>query len=361
MQDVKTYSAKAIDTLIDVSNFASDSEEVAAEMNSLLADDEGRQCLLDAEDFVTAGGEDILQDVENVLSNLNNFLPEDHEELTKLSDELYEEAKQLGDPSEATERAKLYVLIFTIVYVATPAILFLGVVLAWCDVDLPCVRCTLSWVILPLFCLQVVIAAILTCLQVVNTANADFCSGGQNQTPDGTIREILVNLGVEEDSDGLKILDFYINQCTTEFPFQVIENYYTQLAGSAPSFQGLDGALSRAIGDFAGRKLAQLTPLVCLDFIDRFQAVTEDIISNLVSLADIVVDIFDLIKCETIVPVYTKLVYNGTCDETITGLTWLVGCFLGMAISGMLMVSLDYFRKRIISQCTNMLTRCKKC
>lgn len=338
--DVTNYSAKAVDTLIDISTFASDSEVVAAEFNFLLEDDEGRQCLLGTDEFVSAGGQGILQDVEIVLSNLNNFLPDDHEELTKLSDNLYDRAEKLGDPTNVTEEAKLYVLIATIFYIATAAILFLGVVLASLNIDLPFVRCCLSWVILPLFCLQVVIASILTCLQVVNTANADFCSGGQNQTPEGTIYEILLNLGVEENSDGLKILDFYINQCSADFPFQVIENYYTQLAGSAPSFQDLDGALNRSIGDFASRKLAQVASAFCLDFVNQFQQVTEDVLTNLVSLAEIVADIFDLIRCDTIVPVYTRLVYNGSCDQTITGLTWLVGCFLGMAISGMLMITL---------------------
>jgi hypothetical protein len=46
-----------------------------------------------------------------------------------------------------------------------------------------------------------------------------------------------------------------------------------------------------------------------------------------------------LLSCERIVPLYTDAVYDGTCNHSVTGLTWIFACLLIIATTGMMMIT----------------------
>jgi hypothetical protein len=48
----------------------------------------------------------------------------------------------------------------------------------------------------------------------------------------------------------------------------------------------------------------------------------------------------NLLSCERIVPIYTDIVYEGTCDHSVTGLSWMFACLLIVATMGMIMITL---------------------
>jgi hypothetical protein len=46
----------------------------------------------------------------------------------------------------------------------------------------------------------------------------------------------------------------------------------------------------------------------------------------------------DLMSCKNIVPLYTSTVYEGACENSITGATWIFGSFFVISFFGMLMI-----------------------
>lgn len=47
-----------------------------------------------------------------------------------------------------------------------------------------------------------------------------------------------------------------------------------------------------------------------------------------------------ILSCERIVPIYTDVVYEGTCDTSVTGLAWIFSSLLIIATTGMIMITL---------------------
>ena len=46
----------------------------------------------------------------------------------------------------------------------------------------------------------------------------------------------------------------------------------------------------------------------------------------------------NLLSCETIVPIYTDVVYDGTCKYSVSGFAWIFSCLLIMSVMGMIMI-----------------------
>jgi hypothetical protein len=60
-------------------------------------------------------------------------------------------------------------------------------------------------------------------------ANADFCSGGMEDTPEATINAILAQYNQTDENFFYKAVTFYTNQCTTSDPWDFLQTYYSQL------------------------------------------------------------------------------------------------------------------------------------
>jgi hypothetical protein len=60
-------------------------------------------------------------------------------------------------------------------------------------------------------------------------ANADFCSGGVEDTPEATIDAILAMHNQTDERFFYKAVTFYTNQCSTSYPWDFLQTYYTQL------------------------------------------------------------------------------------------------------------------------------------
>lgn len=46
----------------------------------------------------------------------------------------------------------------------------------------------------------------------------------------------------------------------------------------------------------------------------------------------------ELVSCDRIVPLYTSTIYEGTCETSITGITWIFASFFTISFFGMLMI-----------------------
>jgi hypothetical protein len=51
-------------------------------------------------------------------------------------------------------------------------------------------------------------------------------------------------------------------------------------------------------------------------------------------------DGLQLLSCERIIPIYVQAVYTGTCNQSVTGLTWMFSSLLVISTFGMIMIML---------------------
>jgi len=226
----------------------------------------------------------------------------------------------------------------------------------------------LSYVVLPLFAVWIVMSYLFCSgLAVSASANADFCAGGADQTPDSTILEIITNAGLQEGGDEYAIARYYLRQCTAEAqvdPFLFLRRHESEIVRCLCFFfacwlnheffhpansilrlhfmyaqitaQGIVVELSESLQKIdvetfsyqCGRDFQPLSSAV---------GAMEGILNDLDQLS---VSTFDLLSCERIVPVYAEIVYDGTCNHSVAGFTWMFASLLIIATMGMIMIML---------------------
>ena len=159
----------------------------------------------------------------------------------------------------------------------------------------------------------------------------DFCTGGTDQTPDETVKAILKMQGFDENDIVSKAILFYISQCQTTDPWLFVNQYIDQITSANANVAMLNSTISSISVD-------QLSVVCGTDF-SAIQLLLITMITNLSLLKQNADATLELLSCERIVPIYTSTVYKGTCNYSITGLTWSFTSFLILAFAGMLMLT----------------------
>merc|ERR1712150_126872 len=118
-----------------------------------------------------------------------------------------------------------YSLAILVPWVLVPSFMLVGVIMAYCRVRIAYYECLLQWVFLPvLIFLTVASATFSAALSIIAIANADFCSGGADATPRGTIQAFLDAKNIDGILRG--VLEGYLSGCVNgEDSFQFIEPY----------------------------------------------------------------------------------------------------------------------------------------
>ena len=104
----------------------------------------------------------------------------------------------------------------------------------------------MSWILLPMFIVWIV-ATFTLCglLALAASANADFCAGGADMSPDSTILAALQNAGLKQDSIEFEIARYYLHQCTAESqvdPFLFLRRHQAEIVSCPLRFQFLQMA-----------------------------------------------------------------------------------------------------------------------
>jgi len=224
-------------------------------------------------------------------------------------------------------------LVVVIPFVLLPSFLLVGVLMAWFNASIGFYTCLLSWLILPLFIIATIVA-IISCASTayLAVANADFCSGGINQTPDGTVMEILRRQNFTQQDIVFQAVEYYVNECKPEDPWQFIRDYQTRVVDADKTVSQLNGAF-----DSVG--VSRLN-LICGKDFGPLVSLIQTMDGNLNVLETSANSAIQLLSCERILPIYTTAVYGATCDYSITGVTWTFASLLVLATMGMIMVTL---------------------
>lgn len=216
------------------------------------------------------------------------------------------------------------------------SLMMLGTLAAHWDRQHICFEFTLGHVVLPLFVVWIV-ASYLLCagLALSASANADFCSGGAEESPDGTILLAVQNAGLDDTSVEFEIARYYLHQCTSDAkidPFLFLRRHQAEIERAqeivlelSTSIEKIDvDTLSYNCGrDFEPLSSSLHTMMAILDRLD------EAAVSGL-----------KLLGCDRIIPIYAEAVYEGTCNYSVSGFAWMFGTLLAISTCGMIMIML---------------------
>lgn len=255
------------------------------------------------------------QNAVNLLEVLSDFVQND---LADAQSGLKNIEQATNDVDKTVEQIELHdwqALVILIPWIIVPSFLLIGVVMAFCKVSVPLYDCIQSWFFLPLLVIMTIFSMVLSCLVSAGaTANADFCSGGSQKSPDQTVFEILNATGVAEGELAFQVVRFYVTQCLAEDPFAFVADYRDQIEGADLSVQELDLTI-QSVG------VTRLQEL-CGDRVLDVASLTSVMLENLALLRESAKDTVELLRCDNIVPIYTRTVYGGTCTYSVQGVTW---------------------------------------
>ena len=230
-------------------------------------------------------------------------------------------------------------IIILIPYIVVPAFLMVGVLLVWMNVTTPgWVQKVLDWLFLPLFILEMVLAChACTFMLLAAGANADFCSGGENQTPDGTILEVTEALApryevchTEATQFLLEVLRYYIDECRSGDPFEFIRKFE---AATVAAEQAITNFLAEIeVSERAGRLASGLCG------VEEVKRSAELLTKAYQDLREGITGVFDLLSCDKITPLYQLPVYDGVCTYSMSGFTWAFSSFLIASCAGFTMI-----------------------
>lgn len=262
-----------------------------------------------------------------------DFLPAKIDEMLSSTERIGSMATSIEENAQQIQFGDWQYLVIIIPYIITPALLMVGVSAAWCESDWPRFRTFLSWIVLPIFILQILFAFSLSSAMTMGaTANADFCSGGQSQTPDATVKQILVNMGYSSQEWSSSMLNYYVDQCTAQDPFALLREFQhgtnSTVAIISEWVYDVNEANNSTLSEQCQRSLQAISDL-SLKLRGRVQS--QDTNAK---------ELIYLFRCQNIVPLYTYPTYDGVCDYSISGLTWAFSAFYVVSCMGLIMVTL---------------------
>lgn len=300
---------------------------------SLLGSLGGTQCLA-LRPGKEAETQEVISSLELSLIALSGFKPTENqtEEFKNATTYIDEQVGEAGKESENLTIGDWQSLLVIIPYMIVPGSLLLGVCIAWFDVDLPWLRLVLSYILLPIFIIQVIFAySFSAALLLAASANADFCSGGETRTPDGTILSILIRKGFQDDDLVFRIAEYYIDQCVDSelYPFEFLERYRFQISASVEKLSEFTKVMADA--NIAGD---------CPDEVGVLDGLSRSMLGYLADLSTNIRTMLDSLDCTKVIALYTNPVYNGTCTYSITGFTWAFSTFAAVGAMGLIMIML---------------------
>ena len=290
------------------------------------------------------------QSDESVLSNTNDALdsvglqnPLATPDVECLLNFTSDSSKRTKQRSENLIPEKWELSLFFVPCMITAALLMVGVAHVWHGFKND-YQWVLDYILLPIFSIQVCVAYTYSSLILfVAGANADFCSGGDQHTPDATITDIVTIITEQTDlcrpDEALfvqKVLQNYIGHCRQgggsdgiNPSFDFVNEFQLKVEVAKQSIVSLSKVVAPQVG------------VADNDFCDtEFQSLSASLLSHYEQLNDLATEALDLVSCERIVPLYQEPIHAGMCNLSISGITWAFTSLLVIAVAGLIMIML---------------------
>eukprot|EP00980_Cylindrotheca_fusiformis_P030004 scaffold24174_cov117-Cylindrotheca_fusiformis.AAC.5 len=211
--------------------------------------------------------------------------------------------------------------------------LVVALVLGWFEVFSEPYYFLVTWFILPTFTLLVIASFVgAGAMAMLAQANSDLCLGGAEQSPESSIRAILEQQDISEFSMYYETVVFYSSQCQERNPWKLLEDFYADVYTAKEKLDTFSDTLSQ-IPEEQLRLGCGFSFDPLLELLDRFS-------THATELLDIGKQAEDLVKCDTIVPLYIRLVHTATCDSSVYGAKWCFVSLLMISFFGMILITL---------------------
>jgi len=279
--------------------------------------------------------EDLPQEVQNSLKDISAII--DTSEYTDVLDQLevIENSlmesftdglqSQIDDVLEFIETNITVAKYIVFPWIFTAFLLGCGAVISWCSIKSKIYYLFLSCVIMPLFTLLALISSVIvSLLGILLIIFSDLCTGGETQSPEGSIAIILENTqlnGIARD-----VIDYYIvDGCRATNPFG-------GLIATINAFEDISKEVNEAVDSVRG-----IFEVTCSDSTELDALLTETNV-HLLDLNNAVLGAINLTECERMNSIYVTAVHEGFCTNTPDALWWLFGCFMAVWVGGLFML-----------------------
>jgi hypothetical protein len=165
------------------------------------------------------------------MEDLVNFI-EDKLELivNKALDQVREVTRKVESATDSTNLTDGAAAGVMIPYFFVPALLMVALFMGWFEVHSEGYFCFVTWLLLPLYVLMIMFSYAMAGFAALATeGNADFCAGGADERPEGTINRIMMQYNLTQGNFYYDTVTFYASQCQTEGPWGFLEGYYGDL------------------------------------------------------------------------------------------------------------------------------------
>lgn len=288
-----------------------------------------------------------LQQIDDYANSLN---------LESLAQTLDQNSKSANDIYKTTSNINLtdwQSLIVLIPCTIIPSFIIASAIMASFDISYPAYHTFMVWIVFPIFVILVVVGAALSATFImITTANADFCFPHEYTTdptsvvnmtgsrldksvfinaPDVSVLNIAQKAGYSPSSTEYRVLSFYVTQCSLANPFTELLQYIPELE------QGLD-TVNTLSGQFNDTNIETQLSLYCNRTFDGLGESLNQLVTIVTTLVRAVVDVIQLIKCDSIVPIYQQAAYDGTCDYNMQAMMWVFSASIICSFFGFLMI-----------------------
>jgi len=234
----------------------------------------------------------------------------------------------IDDFFEQVEEVVGYLKYVGLPFIVTSSILGLGAVLSWIGLLKSRVYSSFqSYFILPIFvCLEIIAGVIISLLGIVLVVFSDFCTGGEDQSPEGSLKEMLdANL---QDEGARKPIDYYmINGCRTPNPFG-------GLVETTDAIEDITEEISEVISEFSKFLEGQ-----CKEESKDLNRLLAQANNDLTDLNYELQKGMDATECENINPLFIDAIHGGTCGSLPNALAWMFWCFFATWVGGLFMLT----------------------
>jgi hypothetical protein len=299
----------------------------------------GQFCPADPEARGSELAQDILSQSQNAitkLNELNDFSASSLDDAESALNTIDDGTSSVKKTTEDIDIAGWKIAMVTIPCIAIPGILMAGCILAWLGVERRFLQNAVTWFVFPalvLLTLTAVIAAV--GMGIAATVNADFClPGGSTNDPQTVILRVLEESDYQSGEYVYQMVEHFVSQCRdTVNPFADVEGVLLDLPSTQTALEELDVSLREENTLDVLALSCERDFTVLLDLTTSMQEVVQDMIKQLSQ-------VLDTLSCEAVVPLYTKAVHEGSCDLSVSALTWIFVSALVMGVTGMIMITL---------------------
>jgi len=285
-----------------------------------------------------AGGvcQDLSQESQNLLENISTtiFTSDYTDQLDQLNvfEHNLRETFSSGRQSQIEELLeKVERIIDVLKYGALPSLiitstLVCGLVFKWRGIKFKVFSFVLSFLILPLFVLiELLSGVIVALLGIILLIFSDLCTGGEDQSPEGSIISILDTM--EHEKIMRQSLDHYIvDGCRTENPFGGLTDAKDALADISMQLN----EAADVISEFFETKCSNFT---------EFNTLLAGCNDDLIDLNDALQEGLNSTECEKINSIFVTAIHEGACRSAPNAIWWMFGCCFAVWIGGLFMLA----------------------